>query len=55
MNQTPDSIERLEIDGDEENEFDEVDFEDSDFVDEESNGKFDDAEIEIVALTERYL
>ena len=46
-NQTPDSIEKLEIDGDEGNNSDEDDnnVDDSDSEDEESNDKFDDAEI----------
>ena len=44
-NQTPDSVEKLEIDGDEGNnsDEDEADVEDSDFEDEESNDEFDDA------------
>ena len=46
-NQTPDSTENLEIDGDEGNNSDEDDnnVDDSDSEDEESNDKFDDAEI----------
>ena len=46
-NQTPDSIEKLEIDGDEGNnsDKDDVNVEDSDSEDEESNDEFDDAEI----------
>ena len=46
-NQTPDSIEKLEIDGDGGNNSDEDDnkVDDSDSEDEESNDKFDDAEI----------
>ena len=55
-NQTPDSIEKLEIDGDEGNNSDEddADVDDSDSEDEESNDAFDDALIvvvEKVALT----
>ena len=55
-NQTPDSIEKLEIDGDEGNNSDEDDAEvdDSDSEDEESNDAFDDVLIivvEKVALT----
>ena len=46
-NQTPDSIEKLEIDGDEGNNSDEddADVDDSDSEDEESNDEFDDAQI----------
>ena len=46
-NQTPDIIEKLEIDGDEGNNSDEddADVDDSDSEDEESNDEFDDAEI----------
>ena len=46
-NQTPDSIEKLEIDGHEGNNPDEddVDFDDSDSEDGESNDKFDDVQI----------
>ena len=55
-NQTPDSSEKLEIDGDEGNNSDEDDAEvdDSDSEDEESNDAFDDVLIivvEKVALT----
>ena len=44
-NQTPDSVEKLEIDGDEGSncDEDEADVDDSDFEDEESNDEFDDA------------
>ena len=44
-NQTPDSVEKLEIDGDEGSNSDEddADVDDSDFEDEESNDEFDDA------------
>ena len=46
-NQTPDSIEKLEMDGDERNNCDEddVNVDDSDSEGEESNDVFDDAEI----------
>ena len=46
-NQTPDGIEKLEIDGDEGNnsDKDDVNVEDSDSEDEENNDEFDDAEI----------
>ena len=46
-NQTPDSIEKLEIDGDEGNNFDEddADVDNPDSEDEESNDEFDDAQI----------
>ena len=46
-NQTPDSIEKLEMDGDERNNCDEddVNVDDSDSEGEESNDEFDDAEI----------
>ena len=46
-NQNPDSIEKLEIDGDEGNNFDEDDIyiDHSDFKDEESNDEIDDAQI----------
>ena len=46
-NQSPDSIEKLEIDGDERNNCDEddADVDDSDSEDEESNDEFDDAQI----------
>ena len=46
-NQTPDSIEKLEIDGDEGNNSDEddADVDDSDSENEESNDEFDDAQI----------
>ena len=59
-NQTPNNVEKLEIDWDEGNNSDEddADVDDSDFEDEESNDEFDDASIavvEIVALTVWYL
>ena len=43
-NQTPVSVEKLEIDGDEGNNSneDDVDVDDSDFEDKENNDKFDD-------------
>ena len=43
-NHTPDSVEKLEVDGDEGNNSDEDDTDvyDSDFEDEESNDDFDD-------------
>ena len=43
-NQTPDNVEKLEIDGDEGNNSneDDTDVDDSDFEDEESNDEFDD-------------
>ena len=46
-NQSPDSIEKLEIDGDERNNCDEddADVDDSDSEDEESNDEFDDTQI----------
>ena len=46
-NQTPDIIEKLEIDGDEGNNSDEDDaaVDDSDSEDEESNDEFDDTQI----------
>ena len=46
-NQTPDSIEKLETDGDEGNNSDEDDADvgDSESEDEESNDEFDDAQI----------
>ena len=46
-NQTPDSIEKLETDGDEgkNSDEDDADVGDSDSEDEESNDEFDDAQI----------
>ena len=46
-NQIPDSIEKLETDGDEGNKFNEEDFnvDDSDSEDEECNDQFDGAQI----------
>ena len=44
-NQTPDSVEKLEIDGDEGNKSDEDELDNSDSENEESNGEFDDAQV----------